>query len=196
MRAAHHALVVVDMPFGSYERSPQVAFDNAARVMSETSCSAVKLEGGCAMAETIAFLTKRGIPVMAHVGLTPQSVMTLGGFKVQGRDRDDWSRIEADAVGVAEAGAFAVVLEGTVEPLAAQITRRLVVPTIGIGASAECDGQVLVLEDMLGLTERAPRFARRFDHLGLAADKAIASYAEAVRNRSFPGADETYQFKS
>jgi 3-methyl-2-oxobutanoate hydroxymethyltransferase len=196
MRVSSKALVVVDLPFGSYESSPRVAVESASRILQETGCSAVKLEGATAMAETIEFLSARGIPVMAHIGLMPQSVMTLGGFKVQGRDEKDWPELEAAASAVANAGAFAVVLEGTVEPLAARITKALPVPTIGIGASSECDGQVLVLEDMLGLSERVPRFVRRFGELGVAADKAISAYAAAVRDRSFPNEEEVYRSKN
>lgn len=195
MRGSRQALVVVDMPFGSYEESPRVAFRNAARVMSETGCTAVKLEGGTGMAETIAFLSGRGIPVVAHVGLTPQAVNTFGGFKTQGRERAAWAAIEADARAVAEAGAFAVVLEGIVEPLAVKITEALPIPTIGIGASARCDGQVLVLEDMLGFSDRVPRFVRKFGDLGVAADRAISDYAQGVKDRSFPGPDHVYQPK-
>lgn len=191
-QAASHALVVVDLPFGSYESRPEQAFENASRVMRETGCAAVKLEGGVAMRETIAFLTRRGVPVMAHIGLTPQSVMTMGGFRTQGRDEADWAIIEADALAVSEAGAFAVVLEGMVEPLAVRITENLSIPTIGIGASARCDGQILVLEDMLGLTPRAPKFVRRFGTLGDAARGAVEAYAQAVRERSFPAEAETY----
>ncbi|MGH6874128.1 MAG: 3-methyl-2-oxobutanoate hydroxymethyltransferase, partial [Aestuariivirgaceae bacterium] len=152
MRGAKHALVVVDMPFGSYEESPSQAFHNAARVIKETQCGAVKIEGGTRMADTIHFLTDRGIPVMAHIGLTPQYINMFGGFKTQGRKRDQWKPIEDDAGAVAEAGAFAVVLEAIAEPLAAKITKAVKIPTIGIGASAKCDGQILVMEDMLGLS--------------------------------------------
>lgn len=195
VRGSSRALVVVDMPFGSYEAGPVEAFHNAARIMAETGCSAVKLEGGERMAETVAFLSTRGIPVVGHVGLTPQAVMSFGGFKTQGRERADWERIERDAATVAEGGAFAVVLEGVVEPLAEKITEALVVPTIGIGASAACDGQILVLEDMLGLSPRVPRFVKRFGNLGETAGAAIAAYAEAVRQRSFPGEENVYQPK-
>lgn len=195
MRGARRALVVVDMPFGSYEASREQAFRNAARVMAETGCTAVKLEGGVQMAETIAFLTARGIPVMGHVGLTPQSVMSMGGFKAQGRQEADWPAIEADATAVAGAGAFAVVVEGVVAPLADRITRSVAIPTIGIGASAQCDGQILVLEDMLGLSPRVPRFVRRFGELGAAAEAAVGEYARAVTERSFPGAGEVYGVK-
>ena len=192
VRGSSAALIVVDMPFGSYEESPAVAFRNAARIMAETGCGAVKLEGGAKMADTIAFLTGRGVPVMAHVGLTPQAVNTFGGFKTQGRDRAEWEAIEADAAAVAAAGAFAVVLEGVVEPLAARITDALAIPTIGIGASNRCDGQILVLEDMLGLSPRVPRFVKRFGELGDAVSESVAAYAAAVRDRSFPGPDNVY----
>ena len=192
MRGSKHALVVVDMPFGSYEASKEQAFMSAVRVMKETGCGAIKLEGGTRMAETIAFLAERGIPVMAHVGLTPQSINSLGGFKTQGRDPADWAPIEADAKAVAAAGAFSVVVEAVAEPLAAKITRDIAIPTIGIGASAACDGQVLVLEDMLGLSPRAPKFVKRYTDLGPAIDRAISAYAAEVRSRAFPTADHTY----
>src|SRR5215475_7270666 len=151
MRGSKRALVVVDMPFGSYEQSKEQAFASCARVLKETHCGAIKLEGGRRMAETIAFLVERGIPVMGHVGLTPQSINTIGSFRAQGRDEVDWEPIEADAMAVAEAGAFAVVIEAVAEPLGRRITEQIQIPTIGIGASPACDGQVLVLEDMLGL---------------------------------------------
>jgi 3-methyl-2-oxobutanoate hydroxymethyltransferase len=195
MRGSKHALVVVDMPFGSYEASKEQAFMSAVRVMKETGCGAIKLEGGTRMAETIAFLAERGIPVMAHVGLTPQSINSLGGFKTQGRDPADWAPIEADAKAVAQAGAFSVVIEAVAEPLAAKITRDIAIPTIGIGASASCDGQVLVLEDMLGLSPRAPKFVKRYTDLGPAIDRAISAYAAEVRSRAFPTADHTYALK-
>ncbi|KQT87962.1 3-methyl-2-oxobutanoate hydroxymethyltransferase [Aurantimonas sp. Leaf443] len=195
VRGSSRALVTVDLPFGSYEASPQTAFASAARVMAETGCSAVKLEGGRRMAPTIAFLAARGIPVMAHVGLTPQAVMALGGFRSQGHDEAAFSSIAADAAAVEEAGAFAVVLEGVVEPLAVAITARCKVPTIGIGASSACDGQILVLEDMLGFNERVPRFVRKFGALGEAADRAVADYAGAVRSRAFPGPEHVYRRK-
>ena len=152
MRGSQRALVVVDMPFGSYEASKEQAFMSAARVLKETGCGAIKVEGGRRMAETIAFLVERGVPVMAHVGLTPQSINALGGFRAQGRDPADWGPFEEDARAVAQAGAFSVVLEAMAEPLAARLTKDIDIPTIGIGASATCDGQVLVLEDMLGLS--------------------------------------------
>jgi 3-methyl-2-oxobutanoate hydroxymethyltransferase len=192
MRGSKHALVVVDMPFGSYEASKEQAFMSAVRVMKETGCGAIKLEGGARMAETIAFLVERGIPVMAHIGLTPQSINSLGGFKTQGRDPADWAPIEADARAVSDAGAFSVVVEAVAEPLAAKITREIAIPTIGIGASAVCDGQVLVLEDMLGLSPRAPKFVKRYTDLGPVIDQAVSAYAAEVRSRAFPTADHTY----
>lgn len=195
MRGSRRALVVIDMPFGSYEASKEQAFLSAARVMKETGCGAIKLEGGTRMAETIAFLVERGIPVMAHVGLTPQSVNALGGFKAQGRDEADWGPIEADARAVADAGAFSVVVEAVAEPLAARITKTIPIPTIGIGASAACDGQVLVLEDMLGLSSRVPKFVKRFGELGPSIDAAVAGYAAEVRARTFPGPDNIYAMK-
>lgn len=195
MRGAKTALVVVDMPFGTYEESPAQAFRNAARVIKETECGAIKLEGGKRMAETIRFLTDRGIPVMAHVGLTPQSINVLGGFKAQGRERAQWAAIEEDARLVAEAGAFAVVLEAVAEPLAQKITKALTIPTIGIGASAACDGQILVMEDMLGLSPRVPKFVKEFGKVGAAIENAIKLYADDVRSRKFPEDANTYAVK-
>lgn len=193
VRGTQRALVVVDMPFGTYEESPNMAFRNAAKIMKETQCGAVKLEGGARMAETIRFLTERGIPVMAHIGLTPQSSHVMGGFKTQGREEDSWPLHEADAKAVSDAGAFAVVLEGMVEPLAARITKQIGIPTIGIGASADCDGQILVLEDMLGLNKRPPKFVKVYGQLGPMIEQAVSDYAEEVRNRSFPGEDQLYR---
>ena len=195
MRGAKSSLIVVDMPFGSYEESPAQAFRNAARVMKETECGAIKLEGGRRMAETIRFLVDRSIPVMAHVGLTPQSVNVLGGFKAQGRERAQWAAIEEDARVVTEAGAFSVVLEAVAEPLARKITADVAIPTIGIGASVACDGQILVMEDMLGLSPRVPRFVKEFGKVGAAIEGAIAMYAEDVRNRKFPEEGNTYTLK-
>ncbi|HML30056.1 MAG TPA: 3-methyl-2-oxobutanoate hydroxymethyltransferase [Hyphomicrobium sp.] len=187
---------LVDMPFATYEESPQVAFRNAARVMKETDCGAVKLEGGRRMAETIRYLVDRGIPVMAHIGLTPQSVNVLGGFKTQGRTLDQWDAIEEDARLVSEAGAFAVVLEAMTAPLAERITKAIPIPTVGIGASAGCDGQILVMEDMLGLSPNVPKFVKKFGAIGAAIDRAIAAYADEVRARSFPASEHTYAMKS
>ena len=193
VRGTKRALVVVDMPFGSYEESPNVAFRNAATVMKETGCGAVKLEGGARMGETIRFLTERGIPVMAHIGLTPQSSHVMGGFKTQGRDEDSWPAHLEDARVVAEAGAFSVVVEGVVEPLAARITAECPIPTIGIGASSACDGQILVLEDMLGLSPRPPKFVKVYGRLGEMIEEAVRSYAEDVRAREFPTEDQVYR---
>lgn len=195
VRGTRRALVVVDLPFGSYEESPQIAFRSAARIMRETGCGAVKLEGGRHMAETIRYLVERGIPVMGHIGLTPQSVNTLGGFRAQGRTEDQWNTIEADAKAVSDAGAFAIVLEAMAEPLAARLTKAVPVPTIGIGASSACDGQILVMDDMLGITPRAPKFVKQFGQIGQAIDRAIADYAASVRNRSFPAPEHTYGMK-
>lgn len=195
VRGAKRSLIVVDMPFGTYEESPSVAFRNAARVMKETDCGAVKLEGGKRMAETIRFLVERGIPVMAHIGLTPQSINVVGGFKAQGREMDQWARIEEDARLVAEAGAFAVVLEAMAEPLAAKITSSIPIPTIGIGASAACDGQILVMEDMLGLSPRVAKFVKEFGKVGAVIEGAIRSYSEEVRGRSFPALEHTYSMR-
>jgi 3-methyl-2-oxobutanoate hydroxymethyltransferase len=196
MRGSKRALVVVDMPFGSYEESKESAFRNAARVMKETGCGAIKLEGGRKMAETIRFLTDRGIPVMAHVGLTPQAINTLGGFKAQGRSKAEWQPIIDDALAVAEAGAFAVVLEAIAEPLAVEITRQIAIPTIGIGASVSCDGQILVLEDMLGLSPRVPKFVKRYGDLAAGIRKAVEDYATEVRERRFPSSEHTYALKA
>ena len=191
-RGVKRSLMVVDMPFGSFEEGPDQAFRNAARMMSETGCAAVKLEGGESMAETVRFLAARGIPVMGHVGLTPQAVNAFGGYRVQGRG-EAGEAIRRDARAVAEAGAFAVVLEKVPESLARSITAELAVPTIGIGASPACDGQILVVDDMLGLfTEFKPKFVKRYADLGAQADKAIAAYAEEVRARRFP--DESHVF--
>lgn len=195
MRGSSHALVVVDMPFGSYEESPAIAFRNAARIIQETGATAVKLEGGARMAETIAYLAQRGIPVMGHIGLTPQGVNVAGGFRTVGRTDTEWPAIEADAAAVAQAGAFAVVLEGMAEPLAARITGQIAIPTIGIGASPACDGQVLVLEDMLGLNPNPPKFVRRYAELGSAIESAVRAYAQDVRERRFPGAENVYPMK-
>jgi 3-methyl-2-oxobutanoate hydroxymethyltransferase len=196
MRGSRHALVVVDMPFGSYEASKEQAFHSAVRVLKETQCGAVKLEGGARMAETIAFLVERGIPVMGHIGLTPQSINTLGSFRAHGRDEANWGPIENDARAVADAGAFSVVIEAVAEPLARKITETIPIPTIGIGASATCDGQVLVLEDMLGLSPRTPKFVRRYGDLGPAIEAAIEGYARDVRARAFPGPEHVYDMKA
>jgi len=196
VRGSWHALVAVDMPFGSYEGSPSQAFASAARIMKETGCAAVKLEGGEAMAETIAFLVGRGIPVIGHVGLTPQAVNVLGGYGARGKSDAEAKKIVGDAKAVAAAGAFCVVVEGVMESIADEATKAIAVPTIGIGASANCDGQVLVTEDMLGLFERTPRFVKRFADLASEIGAAAAKYRDEVRERSFPTADQTYRPKS
>ena len=192
VRGSTRALVVVDMPFGSYEESPTVAFRNAARVLKETGCGAIKIEGGAHMAETIRYLTDRGIPVMSHIGMTPQAVNMIGSFKPRGRFRSEWAAFEEDARAVGEAGAFAVVLEALAELLAARITKQISIPTIGIGASAECDGQILVLEDMLGLSPRVPKFVKEYAQIGEAIENAVKSYANEVRARVFPSDAYTY----
>ncbi|WP_416896750.1 MAG: 3-methyl-2-oxobutanoate hydroxymethyltransferase [Minwuia sp.] len=194
MRAANHALVVVDMPFGTVEESPETAFRNAARVMRETGCSAIKLEGGTEMAPTVKFLTERGIPVLGHVGLMPQKAAMLGGFRTQGRKSEIAEKVTRDAEAISEAGAFAVVIEGTIEPLAREITGRIAAPTIGIGASAGCDGQILVINDMLGrASEYVPTFVRRYAEHGEGARAAVAAYAEDVRERRFPGPEHVFE---
>jgi 3-methyl-2-oxobutanoate hydroxymethyltransferase len=192
VRGLQKAMPVIDMPFGSYEESPQQAFRNAARLIAETGAPAVKLEGGETMAETIAFLTARGVPVMAHVGLTPQSVNTLGGYKVVGR-AEEAEKVMADARACQEAGAFSIVLEKVPMGLAGKITESLSIPTIGIGAGVDCDGQVLVIDDMLGLfTDFRPKFVKRYAELGKTADQAIAAFAAEVRSRAFPAAEHGF----
>jgi len=192
-RGSRRACLVVDLPFGSYQESPAVAFRAAARLMAETGCSAVKLEGGREMAETIHFLTQRGVPVIGHVGLMPQSVMSLGGYRARGRDEIQAADITADAVAVAEAGAFAMVVEGIVEPLARAITEKVPVPTIGIGASPACDGQVLVIDDVIGLFGSfTPKFVKRYGEVGAAVEAAAAAYAADVRARRFPGPEHIF----
>ncbi|WP_417475355.1 3-methyl-2-oxobutanoate hydroxymethyltransferase [Leisingera sp.] len=191
-RGLSSAMMVIDMPFASYEEGPAQAFRNAARLMAETGAGAVKLEGGVEMAETIRFLVKRGIPVMAHIGLTPQSINTLGGYKVQGRDAQA-DAVLADAHAVADAGAFSVVLEKVPQGLADRITAEVAIPTIGIGASAGCDGQILVVDDMLGFfTAFKPKFVKRYADLGQNAEAAIAEYAAEVRARSFPAPEHVF----
>jgi 3-methyl-2-oxobutanoate hydroxymethyltransferase len=196
VRGSWHALVGVDMPFGSYEASPEKAFENASRMLKETGCAAVKLEGGEAMAPTVRFLSERGIPVIGHVGLTPQAVNSLGGYGARGRSEAERQKILADARSVAAAGAFCIVVEGVLEEIADCITSELDVPIIGIGASARCDGQVLVTEDMLGLFERTPRFVKRYDDLSSRIGQAAATYAEEVRTRRFPTSEQTYKPKA
>jgi len=193
MRGAERACVIVDLPFGSYQESREVAFRSAARVMAETGCEGIKLEGGIEMAPTVAFLVERGIPVFGHVGLKPQSVHGHGGFRAQGRDAAAAERIFADAEAIARAGAFATVLEGTVEPVAREVTARLDIPVIGIGASPACDGQILVTDDMVGLfAEFTPKFVKRYAEIGAAIATAAEAYAADVRARRFPGPEHCF----
>ena len=193
MRGAEHACVVVDLPFGSYQESPAVAYRTASRVLAEIGCDAVKLEGGVEMAETVAFLTARGVPVMGHVGLKPQSVKSMGGFAVQGKGDDAARRVIEDAKAIAAAGAFSIVVEGTMEPVARAITSAVPVPTIGIGASAACDGQVLVTEDILGLfADFTPKFVKRYAELAPEIEQAVKAYADEVRSRAFPGDEHCF----
>src|SRR6476620_6489738 len=195
VRGSWHALVAVDMPFGSYEASPEAAFESASRIMKETGCAAVKLEGGEAMASTVEFLTHRGIPVIGHVGLTPQAVNVLGGYGARGRETAEADKIIADAQAIDRAGAFCIVVEGVLEGVADEITREVGAPVIGIGASAQCDGQVLVTDDMLGMFERTPRFVKRYDDLAARIGEAASAYAREVRARTFPTVDQTYRPK-
>lgn len=196
MRGSAQALVVVDLPFGSYQESPEQAFRSAARIMAETGCGAIKLEGGRELADTVRFLTGRGVPVMGHVGLMPQSVNTAGGFRVQGRGERQAERVMADATAIADAGAFAIVIEGTIEPVARSITAALPVPTIGIGASPVCDGQILVIDDALGVfTEFTPRFVKRYAELAPLISAAAEAYAADVRARRFPGPEHCFGTK-
>jgi 3-methyl-2-oxobutanoate hydroxymethyltransferase len=195
VRGSYHSVVVIDMPFGSYEASPEQAFLSASRVMAETGAAAIKMEGGAAMAPTVAFLSARGVPVMGHIGLTPQAVNALGGYGARGRSDAEHAKIIADAKAIADAGAFAIVAEGVVEPLARAIVAEVSCPVIGIGASADCDGQVLVTEDMLGLFERTARFVKKFDDMAGRISAAVETYATDVRSRSFPGPEQTYQPK-
>lgn len=195
VRGSYHSLVVIDMPFGSYEASSEQAFESAAWLLKETGAAAVKLEGGAAMAPTVRFLSERGIPVVGHVGLTPQAVNMLGGYGARGRSEAEATKIVGDAVAVADAGAFAIVIEGVVEPIAIEITEKVACPTIGIGASNRCDGQVLVAEDMLGLFERTPRFVKKFDDMAGRIATAVERYAADVRSRAFPGEDQVYRPK-
>jgi 3-methyl-2-oxobutanoate hydroxymethyltransferase len=192
VRGSYHAVVAVDMPFGSYEASPAQAFESAAHLMKASGAAAVKLEGGEAMAETVRFLVERGIPVIGHVGLTPQAVNVLGGYGARGKDDAEAGKIVADARALDEAGAFAIVVEGVLEPIAEAVTAAVACPTIGIGASANCDGQVLVTEDMLGMFERVPRFVKRYENLAETISTAARQFAAEVRERSFPGPEQTY----
>ncbi len=195
VRGSYHSVVVIDLPFGSYEGSPEQAFQTSARILKETGAAAVKMEGGEAMAPTVEFLTRRGIPVMGHVGLTPQAVNALGGYGARGKSKAEAAKIVGDAKAIADAGAFSLVVEGVLEPIAVEVTEKIACPVIGIGASARCDGQVLVAEDMLGLFERVPRFVKRYEELADVISGAAGRYADEVRSRSFPGSDQTYQPK-
>ncbi len=195
VRGSYHSVVVVDMPFGSYESSPEKAFESAAWLLKQSGAAGVKLEGGEAMAETVAFLNQRGIPVMGHVGLTPQAVNVLGGYGARGRSDAEADKIVSDAKALCEAGAFGIVVEGVVEPIAIAVTEAVSCPTIGIGASAKCDGQVLVTDDMLGMFERVPRFVKRYEDIATTISGTVEKYAEEVRTRAFPGPEQTYQPK-
>ena len=195
-RGASRACVIVDLPFGSYQESPEQAFRNAARVLAETGCAGVKLEGGAAMAETVAFLSARGVPVLGHIGLLPQSFHAVGGFRTQGRERRSAVELHDDAQAIAEAGAFAIVIEATMEAVARDITAEVSVPTIGIGASPACDGQILVTEDILGLSgDRVPKFVKPYADLKSGLDEAVKTYAEEVRARRFPGPEHCFGAK-
>jgi 3-methyl-2-oxobutanoate hydroxymethyltransferase len=190
--ASSNACVIVDMPFGTYEESKNLAFNNAARLMKETHCDGIKLEGGQNMFETVKYLTDRSIPVMGHIGLQPQSVVIDGGYKIKGKNKFDWNKYIEDAKALEEAGAFSMVLEGMTEPLATEITAQLSIPTIGIGASLNCDGQILVTEDMIGLTNITPKFVKEYINIGELIEDAASSYSNEVRNKKFPTKDHTY----
>lgn len=196
VRSSSKAFVVVDMPYGTYEKSPEQALTSAKRIMAETKCGAVKLEGGREMAATIRLLVQNNIPVMAHVGLMPQSIEKMGGFKIQGRNDEQIAKIKDDAAAVTKAGAFALVIEGTVEPVAKAISETISIPTIGIGASADCDGQVLVIDDVLGtFAAFAPRFAKRYAELAPIISQAVENYAADVRAHRFPGPEHVFPGK-
>ena len=193
VRGSHNACIVVDMPFGSYQASPPQAFENAARILSQTGCQAVKIEGGEEMSETIRFLVERGIPVMGHVGLMPQMVNGYGGYSCRGKTKSGKKKVINDALSVQEAGAFAIVIEGVVESLAAEVTAKTEIPIIGIGGSPDCDGQILVSEDMAGLfTEFKPKFVKRFGNLAGELESAAKKYADEVKKRKFPGEEHCF----
>lgn len=196
MRGSSQAFVVVDMPFGSYEASPEIAFANASRIMMETRCQAVKLESGVYAGATVKYLVDRGIPVIGHVGLRPQAINVDGGFKAKGRTQAERQRVLDEAKAVQDGGAFAIVIEGVAEDLALEITQKLAIPTIGIGASAACDGQILVTEDMLGLFDWTPKFVRRYGNVRAEIIRAVEGYAGEVRSRAFPAVAETYSIKT
>jgi 3-methyl-2-oxobutanoate hydroxymethyltransferase len=196
MRGTTRACVIVDLPFGSYQESKEQAFRNAVRLMKETGCDGVKLEGGAEMAETVEFLVTRGVPVFGHIGLMPQQVNTSGGYRSKGHSEAEQDKIRRDATAIDEAGAFAMVIEGTVEPLAREITANVKAATIGIGASPACDGQILVSDDMLGLfNEFKPRFVKHYSELADVIDKAVSDYASEVKDRAFPGQEHTFQIR-
>ncbi len=195
MRGTQRAMIVVDMPFGSYEAGPEIAFANASRVLQETGAQAIKVESGQYAAEIIEFLVARGIPVMGHVGLRPQAVNVTGGFKAKGRNPQEWASVLAEAQATADAGAFAIVVEGVAEDLAKQITKSVDIPTIGIGASSACDGQILVTQDMLGLFEWTPKFVKRYADMQSVIADAAKTYGEEVRERRFPSAAQVYTLK-
>ncbi len=195
-RGAPNAFITVDMPYGSYEISPEQAHENARRVMAETKCDAVKIEGGASIAPSIEYLTARDIPVMAHIGLMPQSVLKTGGYKIRGKTPEDELQVIEDAMAIDRAGAFAVVIEGTIENVAAKITKAISIPTIGIGASVSCDGQILVTEDMMGMLEgKSPKFVKKYADIAGEIDRAVAAYATDVRARTFPDANYIYESK-
>uniref|UniRef100_A0A7C1SZ48 3-methyl-2-oxobutanoate hydroxymethyltransferase n=1 Tax=Agrobacterium albertimagni TaxID=147266 RepID=A0A7C1SZ48_9HYPH len=196
MRGVSRACVIVDLPFGAYQESKEQAFRNAVRLMKETGCDGVKLEGGAEMAETVAFLVSRGVPVFGHIGLMPQQVNTSGGYRSKGHSEAEQDKIRRDAKEIDEAGAFAMVIEGTVEPLAREITTTVKAATIGIGASPACDGQILVSDDMLGLfNEFKPRFVKHYSELAEVIEKAAEGYAAEVKERVFPGQEHTFQIR-
>jgi len=192
MRGVTRTCVVIDMPFGSYEESKEAAYRNASRIMKETGCDAVKLEGGSGIAPTIEYLTSRNIPVMAHIGLLPQSVVKEGGYKIKGKTREDETRLLDDAKAIEKAGAFAVVIEGTVADVATKITKAISIPTIGIGAGAACDGQILVIDDMLGMTEHTAKFVKKYANIAADIENAVVEYTKDVRARAFPAAEHIY----
>ena len=195
MRATSKTCVIMDLPFGTYEESKEQALSSSLRAIKETNCSGVKLEGGSLLQETVSYITDRGIPVMGHIGLQPQSIIIDGGYKIKGRDKFEWKKYIDDAVALENAGVFSIVLEGMVEPLAAEITTCIKVPTIGIGASAKCDGQILVTEDMLGLTNISPKFVKQYLDLSRPIQKAIKDYVSDVKSEKFPSIENTYQMK-
>ena len=195
MKSTSEACVIMDLPFGTYEESKEQALNNSLRSIKETNCAGIKIEGGTLIEETVRYITERGVPVMGHIGLQPQSVVKDGGYKIKGRDKFEWKKYIDDAIALENAGAFSVVLEGMAEPLATEVTNSIKIPTIGIGASAKCDGQVLVTEDMLGLTSISPKFVKEYTNLRLPIEKAIKEYVSDVKLEKFPSSKHTYQMK-